>query len=734
MKIKAYLFFYLISSLVSTAPLFAQHPSLILTREGVAEIQSELGNYPLFDQKYEQVKAKIDGIIDLPLQVPVPKDAGGGYTHERHKANYREMQQAGVLYQISGDRQYADFVRKMLMAYSALYEGLPLHPEKKNNPAGKLFWQSLNESVWLVHVAQAYDCIYDALSLKDRKHIEAKLLRPAADLLSAQNPATFNKIHNHGTWSVAAVGMTGYAMGDKDLVEKALRGLDKSGNGGFYAQLDQLFSPDGYYTEGPYYQRYALMPFILFAQSIATNQPELNIFQYRDGILYKAVNCIFQLSYGGRFFPINDAIVEKGIDSPEIIYGVDIAYANDPSNKQLLAAAAIQQEVILSQQGLLVAKTLHEKPAFTLPLPSLTIRDGKDGNQGAITILRDGNATGKAASIKYTSHGLGHGHYDKLSLIFYDQGNEILADYGAARFLNVPQKFGGRYLKENKTWANQSIAHNNLVVDQQSHFNGIYKESSQHHPELYFQDIQDDEIQVISVKEKNAYQDVDIHRTVVMINKPDFAEGLLIDIVRTEAKDGRQHTYDLPYYYKGQMIETFPKVAAYKEEIKVLGTKNGYQHLWVEGKSAFTESGTRFTFLNQNRFYSLTTSAKVPGEVYLNRIGANDPEFNLRRDPSIQFRTAAKDQLIVTLIEPHGQYDPVTETTLNSYSQLEDLRIVQATDDYSAFTFKKKGSDQRFLLVLANRADDPEVSHELSIRGNTYKWQGVYDFSEIRKE
>ncbi len=41
---------------------------------------------------------------------------------------------------------------------------------------------------------------------------------------------------------------------------------------------------------------------------------------------------------------------------------------------------------------------------------------------------------------------LSHGHYDALNVLLFDKGNEILQDYGAARFLNVEQKDGGSYL------------------------------------------------------------------------------------------------------------------------------------------------------------------------------------------------------------------------------------------------------------------------------------------------
>ena len=70
--------------------------------------------------------------------------------------------------------------------------------------------------------------------------------------------------------------------------------------------------------------------------------------------------------------------------------------------------------------------------------------------------------------------GMEHGHYDKLSLMVYDQGRELLPDYGAARFLNIEQKDGGRYLPETKTYARQTIAHNTVVVDEKSDYDGDF--------------------------------------------------------------------------------------------------------------------------------------------------------------------------------------------------------------------------------------------------------------------
>ena len=78
------------------------------------------------------------------------------------------MYESGILYQIYKDKKYAELVKNTLMKYASMYSKLPLHPVKKSSYRGKLFWQGLNESVWLVYTSQAYDCIYDYLTQDER--------------------------------------------------------------------------------------------------------------------------------------------------------------------------------------------------------------------------------------------------------------------------------------------------------------------------------------------------------------------------------------------------------------------------------------------------------------------------------------------------------------------------------------------------------------------------------------
>lgn len=491
------------------------HPDLILTGQDVEKIRENLGSVPFFDKTLKEIKAEVDAEIGLGIQTPVPKDFSGGYTHERHKKNYLTLQKAGLLFQILKDEKYAVYIRDMLFQYEAMYKNLPVHPQERSYARGKLFWQCLNDANWLVYVSQAYDCVYDWLSGKEREKLERNLFRPFADFISRENPQFFNRVHNHSTWGNVAVGMIALVMDDDSLLNRALYGLKdadlksgmKDNDGGFIradgqkadflANLDEPFSPDGYYTEGPYYQRYAMYPFLIFAQALHNARPRLRIFEYNEGVLLKSVTALLNLTDAdGDFFPINDA--QKGMSyySRELVTAVDIAYHFGGRNPRLLSIAVKQDRVVLDGAGFSVALGIRERGALPFEKRSIELSDGPKGDQGGIGILRN---EGMEMVFKYTAQGLSHGHYDKLSYSLYENGDEVVQDYGMARFVNIEQKGGGNYLKENTTWAKQTIAHNTIVQNESSHFNGEYETGSRYHSEKYLFDAGDTDLQIVKI-------------------------------------------------------------------------------------------------------------------------------------------------------------------------------------------------------------------------------------------
>ncbi|MEO0464440.1 MAG: alginate lyase family protein [Pseudomonadota bacterium] len=688
--------------------------------EDQAGAQAELTLPPLYAAELERARAFVDEMMANGLVVPVPKDPGGGYTHEQHKRNYRAIYHAGQLFRITGEAKYRDYARDMLLQYAALYPTLGDHPERHDQYSGRIFWQVLNDAMWLVHAVQGYRDIRASLSEVERQSIDNDVFRRAAHFLSVESANTFDRIHNHATWATAGVGMTGYLLDDQDMVERALLGSDKSGTAGFFRQSELLFSPEGYYNEGPYYQRFALLPFLVFADAIERNEPERAIFEHRDGILLKALRTTVQLSYGGYFFPFNDAIRDKSLKTAELYDGIAIAYAKtgDPS---LLSIADFQRRTVLSENGLKVASDLAAGKAESFAFRSILLGDGPGGDEGALAILRSGPQAGHTALIaKNTSQGLGHGHFDKLGWQLYDRGNEIIRDYGAARFLNIEAKEGGRYLPENTTWAKSTIAHNTLVVDQRSHFDGKVKVANAHWPtQLYFADNPD--LQITSAEIATAYEGVTMRRTLLMPKIAGLEAPLVVDLI--DARSDEPHLYDLPLHFNGHIIEFDFTVENHVAERPVLGSANGYQHIWVDAQGTLEDGKGALTWILDGRFYTYRFAANGKTDVVLGESGANDPNFNLRREPLIVLR-AQRDNgraSFASLLEAHGSYDGAAEQTIASRSRVADLshdRI--AAYDILRITLK---TGERFAIAVSHNPV-PDQAHQATLDGENLTWKG----------
>jgi oligo-alginate lyase len=718
------------------------HPNLLITPTDIQLINKELGKYPAFDKAYNDLKKQADKALSETMDVPIPKDPAGAYTHERHTKNYKALYAVGMVYATTKDKKYAEYVRTMLLQYAALIPTLKNHPQAKSSSPGRLFHQALNDCNWIVQAIQSYDAVYDALSVEDRKAIENGAFRPLVNYLTQDLESWFNLIHNHGVWAVAAVGMTGYTLHDKSLVDKALRGTKGDGKGGFLAQLDQLFSPDGYYTEGPYYTRYALMPFYLFALAIENNEPERRIFEYRGQILKKAFYGALQLAYtNGAFFPINDAMKDKDWTTQEMVYALNIAYTQFGKDETLLSIAKEQGKLMFSRQGLEVAKAMKNKPkAKPFQWTSTNFTDGQSGTEGGLSVLRKGESDDQTCLVfKYGAHGLSHGHFDKLTYLFYDQNQEILPDYGAARFLNVEQKFGGRYLPENNSYAMQTVAHNTIVVDENSQYGGKEATSEANHAQLYFQDLSNPNCQVVSAEDNAAYAGVAMRRTLALIQFDGATKPFVLDIYKI--KSDKTHQYDLPVHYLGHLIATNFDYKAYTETRQTVGKKSGYQHLWLEAeaktvklkmakKAVYTEGSLSVTFLTGNRYYSVTSTADSAMSILFTRLGANDPNFNLRNEAGFIVRKKAQNTTFASIIEPHGNYDGKNENSTISESQVERLEVLKddAQATVVAVRFKK---GKAYLMCIANDSAARTAAHSVVIEGKTIGWTGAFSWQII---
>jgi hypothetical protein len=503
-------------------------------------------------------------------------------------------------------------------------------------------------------------------------------------------------------------------IGEESFVRRALYGLSGDGSSGFIRQIDELYSPDGYYSEGPYYGRYAIQPFLAFARMIELNEPERRIFAHRDGVLLKAVYNLIQQSYGGLLFPINDAMPEKGLDSPEIIEGVALAYALT-GDRALLSIAAEQGRVLLTPEGVALAAALAREDAQPFPFASMLLRDGPRGDRGGLAIMRGRD---QALVFEATAQGMGHGHFDRLSWLFYDDGREIVSDYGSARFINVEAKEGGRYLPENDSWAKQSIAHNTIVVDGRSQFAGRLAPAEAEPTRVLHFAVEGRE-SYAAAEVRNAYPGLVLRRAMALIELPQLGRTLVVDLARVDG-DGA-HQIDVPLYYRGALTETTLAFTHHTTQLEPLGADSGYQHLWRRADAAVENAG-QLRWYNSGRLYSYSFASPQLDRAFLVELGANDPNDNLRPERGLVLRAAsAEDFAFAAVLEAYGDYSAAEEYARDAAPAVTGVRLVS-----------QRGRD----VVVIELADGSRTAvgvswnasarqrHSVRDDAHTYSWRG----------
>ena len=180
----------------------------------------------------------------------------------------------GLAYQLKNDTAYFNKAKQILLGYAALYPTLPERTRiskriLKGQGFGKIHVQDLNESEWLVNIAEGADLIWDRLSQKERETIANQLLRPALEVINKRDADT----SNIQCWRNTAIGMVGFFLQDDKLIQMAM------GDGtGFAVQLKYGFNADGITNDlSPNYQFFALHPLCLLAQAAINNNYPIDI-------------------------------------------------------------------------------------------------------------------------------------------------------------------------------------------------------------------------------------------------------------------------------------------------------------------------------------------------------------------------------------------------------------------------------------------------------------------------
>ncbi|GAB7222725.1 hypothetical protein VoSk93_19410 [Vibrio owensii] len=705
---------------------------ILLTEAEVELLRKEVGKPSLMGKSIEANRKELEAFMRLPLDVPGHGEAGG-YEHNRHKQNYTYMNLAGRLFLITQEEKYAQFVKDLLAIYAEEYLTFDFHVQKNTNPTGRLFHQILNEHCWLMFTSLAYSCVASVMTEEERTAVVERIFEPMLDMFTVKYAHDFDRIHNHGIWAVAAVGICGLAIGKPEYLEMSVYGQDRDDTGGFLAQISQLFAPSGYYMEGPYYHRYAIRPTCVFAEVVHRHMPEVDIYNYKDKVIGNTVQAMLATAYpNGEFPALNDASRTMSITDMGVQVAVSVYSKHYGLDDNILGMAKIQNAVWMHPCGLELSqaydKAIVDREIGMPFWPSVELNEGPTGNNGAQGFIRMQDKTGDVSQLvmNYGQHGMGHGNFDTLGITFFNRGQEVLREYGFCRWVNVEPKFGGRYLDENKSYARQTIAHNAVTIDEQCQNGFDVDRADSVHGLPHFFKVEGTEINGMSAFANDHYPNTDMQRSVFMLNLDELEAPLLLDLYRIEGEG--EHQYDYSHQYDGQIVRTNFDYQSFGE-LNTLGDDFGYQHLWKVASGTVQDTAL-VSWLQNNTYYTwlgTSSSAKQNGdnEVIFTRTGANDPSFNLRSEPAFILRSKGESTLFASVLETHGYFNEEFEQSVNARGQVKDIRVV----GYNAIgSIVEIATEKSLVTVMISNvlgADD-QTPHQVELNGKTYSWNGFY--------
>jgi len=210
------------------------HPCTIWDSQDIDHYKSMLKTSEELQKQFQGLVNSMDQRMKMPLGVPQPKKGPDGKWMHLPSQEYGgthtqlalDIANLGAVYVLSGEARYAEFAKKLLLAYAEVYDKYaPGNRPGFTHDVGKCFDQRLGDATWLIQMARGYDLIYNLPSITEteRKHIEDDLLKASAKFIAA-NRANLISPTNWSAIGTCAILITGYATDDRELIDLAMYG------------------------------------------------------------------------------------------------------------------------------------------------------------------------------------------------------------------------------------------------------------------------------------------------------------------------------------------------------------------------------------------------------------------------------------------------------------------------------------------------------------------------------
>lgn len=557
-----------------------------------------------------------------PVFVPGPyrcPSCGRQYEGERFEAALRRTAHAwlaqaardlALVHALERKPEYARKAAEILLKYADAYPG-----PHTSRLVGGIQYQSLCESTWVIPLAQAFDLIHPALDEPEREKI-TRLLETVAGGIRVCGTRG-----NWGSWHLSAVGVVGYATGNRELADWAAAE--------FKRQIRDELGDDGLWPESVHtYHFFPLRAFVALAEAAWHAGVDLYRWEAKPGkSLLSMFTAPLEFAYPDLRLPaINDGWFEAFV--PPDFYELAQRRAPDPRYVWVLSESYRQARPPAGS----VERVSPEFPRagiyaflFGETLPTKTpspVQTSVNFPVLGIAALRSPN--GAMLTFDYGPF-LGHGQLDKMGITLFAAGQLWAADYGTPGY-------GASILP----WFTGTLSHNIIVVDGQNQ-----QRTRENQAEIRFDATAGD---AVSSEITEAYPGVTHRRTVARAGDC----FVIVDTLRSDT----EHTYDFYLRSEGRLALNSPRGKPETGESPSPWIEPVQQ--WPparEARGAWRENGKQLAFWLTGSGPVTVLTAKCPAETGARQV---DLLIARQRGSNAQFVTvlqgcAARESLRVEL-------------------------------------------------------------------------------------
>ena len=440
------------------------------------------------------------------------------YSRKHYRLTH-DMEACAWAFAITGEQKYAQRVRDVLVGYAERYMSYPYHSanmgKKTDTPSGSggyVFEQTLNESSWMLSVCNAYDLtrISSVFSESDQKSIRKDFLWKVYENIAKHKAGK----SNWQTYHNSAFMLIGGVLNEVDLIRQAIE--DKEN--GFYYQMKVSVLPGGMWYENSWgYHFYTLGA----VQTITETARRLGIDLYSIPQVKEMYMVAMDYQMVDGTLPRFGDATTTGI--PGRLYESAYHQWKEPLFLSVLPK-------LPTWGSILYGRIEEPKPTKESTELKSIFKEGA----GHAILRADGEKGRSSAVMTFGPFGGFHGHFDKLSFVYFGLGRELGYDPGRAR----SQAYR---LPVHRNWYRATTSHNTVLVDRKS------QEGVEGKSDLF---VASSELSASAAYTDQAYEGIMHGRLLIL--RPKFL--VVLDLLK--ASDGKEHTFDWLYHNLGDNIQS----------------------------------------------------------------------------------------------------------------------------------------------------------------------------------